>query len=384
MSNLSNPPNQPINDDPKIDRIWRDWFRDVQKFVGSGGGGGGGGVTSVTGGTGISVSPTTGAAVVTNTGVTSIVAGSNITISSSTGAVTINSTGGGGGGGSVPSPSFRAHLSSTFNLSGSTFTKVPFNTVDYDVTSNYNNTSTYAFTPNVAGYYQINSELRLNSNSGYFIIALSKNGTQVAWAVSNSSSEISLALNTIIYLNGSTDSISIVAEPQNAATLGGTGIVGPTGTENYFQATLFNGNSSTNGSAPAFSAYASVTQTFTSGVFSKVNFDTKEYDVTSNFDNSTNFRFTPNLAGYYQVNANIRLNNSTFGFVIPAIYKNGIAWKFGSVQTTNVFSASVNATVFLNGTTDYIEIWFAPGGNVTTLVNSPSNENYFQATWLRG
>jgi Pectate lyase superfamily protein len=57
-------------------------------------------VTSVSGsGSGISVSPTTGSVVVSNTGVTSIVAGSNITVSPSggTGAVTINSTAGGTG-----------------------------------------------------------------------------------------------------------------------------------------------------------------------------------------------------------------------------------------------------------------------------------------------
>ena len=50
-------------------------------------------VNSVTGsGAGISVSPTTGAVVVSNTGVTSIVAGTNISISGATGAVTVNAT----------------------------------------------------------------------------------------------------------------------------------------------------------------------------------------------------------------------------------------------------------------------------------------------------
>ena len=52
------------------------------------------GVSSVSGsGAGISVSPTTGAVVVSNTGVTSIVAGTAISISGSTGAVTINNAG---------------------------------------------------------------------------------------------------------------------------------------------------------------------------------------------------------------------------------------------------------------------------------------------------
>jgi hypothetical protein len=60
-------------------------------------------VNSVSGsGAGISVSPTTGAVVVSNTGVTSIVAGSNISISGGTGAVTINAVGFGTGNVSGP------------------------------------------------------------------------------------------------------------------------------------------------------------------------------------------------------------------------------------------------------------------------------------------
>jgi len=55
-------------------------------------------VNSVSGsGAGITVSPITGAVIVSNTGVTSIVAGSNISISGATGAVTITATGFGTG-----------------------------------------------------------------------------------------------------------------------------------------------------------------------------------------------------------------------------------------------------------------------------------------------
>lgn len=50
----------------------------------------GSGVNSVAGGTGISVSGSTGSVTITNTGVTSISAGSNVSVSGSTGAVTIS------------------------------------------------------------------------------------------------------------------------------------------------------------------------------------------------------------------------------------------------------------------------------------------------------
>jgi hypothetical protein len=53
-------------------------------------------VNSVSAGTGISVSATTGALTVTNAGVTSVAAGSGISVSASTGGVTISTSGGGG------------------------------------------------------------------------------------------------------------------------------------------------------------------------------------------------------------------------------------------------------------------------------------------------
>lgn len=52
-----------------------------------------GGVSSVTAGTGITATPTTGAVVVSNSGVTSAVAGSGISVSGPTGAVTVANTG---------------------------------------------------------------------------------------------------------------------------------------------------------------------------------------------------------------------------------------------------------------------------------------------------
>ena len=60
----------------------------------SSGGGGGGGVSSLAGGTGISVSGSTGGVTITNSGVTSITAGAGISVNQGTGGVTITATGG--------------------------------------------------------------------------------------------------------------------------------------------------------------------------------------------------------------------------------------------------------------------------------------------------
>lgn len=62
------------------------------------------GVTSNVAGTGIGVSGATGAVTISNTGVTSIGAGSGISVNQATGAVTISATGGGGGSTAFETP----------------------------------------------------------------------------------------------------------------------------------------------------------------------------------------------------------------------------------------------------------------------------------------
>lgn len=50
---------------------------------------------------------------------------------------------------------------------------------------------------------------------------------------------------------------------------------------------------------PAFSAYQSSAQTLSSGTITKIEFQTEEFDTDNCFDNAINYRFTPNVAGYY-------------------------------------------------------------------------------------
>ena len=52
---------------------------------------------------------------------------------------------------------------------------------------------------------------------------------------------------------------------------------------------------------PAFQAYRSSTQTISGSTWTKVQFNTEIYDTDSDYDNSTNYRFTPTVAGKYYV-----------------------------------------------------------------------------------
>ena len=112
------------------------------------------------------------------------------------------------------------------------------------------------------------------------------------------------------------------------------------------------------GNMPAFSAYANTTQSVTSSAFTKVNIDTKVFDTNTNFD-TTLARFTPTVAGYYQVNGTMRGSGTSISQILAVLYKNGTAYARGTdfVGTASNLGCTINEVVYLNGTTDYVELY---------------------------
>ena len=135
----------------------------------------------------------------------------------------------------------------------------------------------------------------------------------------------------------------------------------------------------TQNTGPAFSAYANTTQAITSGTFTKVAFQTEEFDTNSNYDNATNYRFLPTVAGYYQITGSINLvTPSTRCFVM--IYKNGALYKTSpDIQSTSVGGQTLTSLVYLNGT-DYVE-FYAFTGTTTSIYGGAGATPY---TWFCG
>jgi hypothetical protein len=72
---------------------------------------------------------------------------------------------------------FAAYPSADQTTVATTFTKLNFNTEEYDTNNNYN-TSTYGYTIPVTGYYQFSLQAILLAQAGLvFLLSLSKNGT---------------------------------------------------------------------------------------------------------------------------------------------------------------------------------------------------------------
>ena len=146
------------------------------------------------------------------------------------------------------------------------------------------------------------------------------------------------------------------------ASSSGTVTLTPANTGNTFVATVpaRTGNIAVDG--PAFRAYMANAQTISATTFTKLNFNTESFDTNGNYDTSTN-RFTPTVAGYYQITANTYFSATAQLY----IYKNGSANITGAYLNSS--GHSVAGLVYLNGTTDYIEIFYW-GGAVTTSNNA--------------
>lgn len=132
---------------------------------------------------------------------------------------------------------------------------------------------------------------------------------------------------------------------------------------------------------PAFSAYRNGNQTgLSSGVYSKINLNAETFDTASCFDSTTNYRFTPNVAGYYQINATINGTGTNLSYLIASIYKNGSGIGNGSFSsaTASEYSSSVGSLVYLNGSTDYIELYsYVSVTSGTGTINASSSWQTF-------
>lgn len=134
------------------------------------------------------------------------------------------------------------------------------------------------------------------------------------------------------------------------------------------------------GTGPAFSAYASANNTtFASGTFTKVTLDTEEFDTNNNFASS---RFTPTVAGYYQINGAINFNTAT-GIMFSALYKNGSRYKDGDWNYVSILqtNSGVSSVIYCNGTTDYIEL-YGYNGNASSITNISGGSTY--SAYLNG
>ncbi len=275
------------------------------------------------------------------------------------------------------------------------------------------------------------SELAINIADGKLFYKDSANAVQViAWkivpATAGGTGQTSYAIGDLLYANTTTTLAKLAdVATGNALISGGIGVApsyGKIGLTTHVSGTLpvanggtglttltagyipyGNGTSAFNSSStltydgstlkapnlqgPCFSAYLNGTQSVTSGVFTKLQANTKEFDTSTAYDATTNYRFTPLIAGYYQFNGQIEASQAgTQSRLFIAFYKNGSVFKNGNDLTfTSVAGysrTSSSALIYLNGSTDYVEFYGLCSGT-TPSFNGNANDCYFQGVLIR-
>ncbi len=115
---------------------------------------------------------------------------------------------------------------------------------------------------------------------------------------------------------------------------------------------------------PAFEANLSANQGISDATYVKVEFDTEVFDTDNCYDNSTNYRFTPTVAGKYFVYSRLQLDSqagSNFDQGFNRIYKNGSVYSQTQMNMGNSLPENImlncHATIDMNGSSDYIEIF---------------------------
>ena len=135
---------------------------------------------------------------------------------------------------------------------------------------------------------------------------------------------------------------------------------------------------------PAFEAYLNAHQSINDNATDKVLFDNEVFDTDGCYDNSTNYRFTPTVAGKYYVYARTTIDDgaSNYRNAVAFIYKNGsgiaaakINYDNSSTSEGEAATPVVTTIVDMNGSSDYLEVFVTYDSNDGGAANIQGNAN---------
>lgn len=140
-------------------------------------------------------------------------------------------------------------------------------------------------------------------------------------------------------------------------------------------------------SGPTFKAFRNTTsQAVAQNTYTKVQFNGESWDTDNCFDNVTNYRFTPNKAGYYSLISRLGIDQSANNLVSIELYKNGTAvdvLQYGNPTNSTDYIKGNSAIVYANGTTDYFEVYVYLSAATTRNIDTGASWSIFTGVWIR-
>ena len=147
---------------------------------------------------------------------------------------------------------------------------------------------------------------------------------------------------------------------------------------------------------PAFHAFKSANTNISSGVDTKIEFNTELFDTDSKYDNSTNYRFTPGVAGKYFVYGQVNASNSAgeeYQYGTIMLYKNGGEIARNALDPSNNANAKSNqvyqaiSMIVDMDSDDYVEMYvkaLVGSGTPNITGDSGASPTYFGAYRIVG
>ena len=139
-------------------------------------------------------------------------------------------------------------------------------------------------------------------------------------------------------------------------------------------------------SGPAFLAYRGTSdQSLVSGTWTKIQYNTESFDTDNCFDPTTNYRFTPTKAGYYSINVACEMYADSGYWSQLKLYKNGSGVRAtGDADTAQREKwMTLGTLIYMNGSTDYLEVYYYIERTGVLSSSSTSFLNYFDGVWTR-
>lgn len=134
---------------------------------------------------------------------------------------------------------------------------------------------------------------------------------------------------------------------------------------------------------PAFRALATTNQAVTNSTITRVTLSNVQFDTNGWFDGTTNYSYTPQIAGYYFFRGLVVVNGTSMTQAVAYIRKNGNPYSLTTTRTATSVNQyiEVSTIVYLNGSTDYVDqAGLVTASSGTEFFVSPGNESWATST----
>lgn len=227
-------------------------------------------------------------------------------------------------------------------------------------------TGSLTLTGAVAGFKTVASRLTDDGDTGWFCAV---NGSEWEVFLGTRSSASVLARTAVLASSNADAAVDFSAAPTVFSTVPGAKIAA---------------------TGPIFSAYRSTDQTgVTNNTYVKVQLDELEFDTTECFDINSNYgwspyRFTPNVSGYYRFEWSVDARGTNLTVGHTQLWKNGELHKNGSwaAHSSNVSISVGAAVVYMNGSTDYVELYAYSSASSGNLFSGGASVTYLSGSYI--